>query len=265
MRIDGLKATIDKYDSFIIDVWGVLYDGRTYYEGVPELLDYLQDKKKVFLSNSPRPSSTVFERLNELGLNIRQEDIFTSGDFFREKAHNGEFKDKIFYVIGAAHNKDILDGIEIKTTEDMAKANAAIVLMFVDDEQELQIYRDMLDKAKTHNLEVFCPNPDKIVSHADGIRYTGGYFAKYYETIGGKVSYFGKPHRAIYEHVINKFSLRNTLAIGDSLETDIAGAKNLQLDSVLLLCGIHKNEHDINKLINELSLKPTYITNSFRL
>ena len=52
----NVKKLIDKYDSFILDVWGVVHDGVKPYNGVREALKLMQDAGKniVFVSNTPR-------------------------------------------------------------------------------------------------------------------------------------------------------------------------------------------------------------------
>ena len=43
--IDGISEIIDKYDFFILDIWGVIHDGREPYPNVNQALRYL---KKTF-------------------------------------------------------------------------------------------------------------------------------------------------------------------------------------------------------------------------
>ena len=81
-----------------------------------------------------------------------------------------------------------------------------------------------------------------------------GILAEYYEKIGGKVIYYGKPHNNIYEFCYKLIKGENKiLVIGDSLENDIKGANLQKLDSLLITDGIHRevnNESgvDIKKL-----------------
>ena len=38
---EGMAAVADRYDAFILDVWGVLHDGVTLYPGVVDTLERL--------------------------------------------------------------------------------------------------------------------------------------------------------------------------------------------------------------------------------
>ena len=65
----------------------------------------------------------------------------------------------------------------------------------------------------------------------------------------------------IYKFCHNKNE--NVLAIGDNIRTDIKGANNYKLDSLLTLGGLfsgQKNE-DIMKSINKKNVFPTYYIN----
>ena len=54
------------------------------------------------------------------------------------------------------------------------------------------------------------------------------------------------------------------LAIGDNLRTDIKGANNLNIDSLFIYNGVHKNEFTIDKELLELLTKYKVKTNYFQ-
>ena len=66
---DGMAALADRYDAFILDVWGVLHDGVTLYPGVVDTLERLTAAGKPFvmLTNALRRSSAVAEAIGERG------------------------------------------------------------------------------------------------------------------------------------------------------------------------------------------------------
>lgn len=270
-KIKKLQHTsIDKllknYDHFIIDVYGVIYDGREAYPRVTETLKALKNKDFIFLSNAPRPSQIVIDKLDGIGITIEPRNIITSGDFFiQEVATLEEFKGRKFFVIGEDQNEDLLKHLKIKRTSKLSEAEYVIFLMFEDDIESVSKYDEVFQNIVHNNITVLCPNPDKIVMMGDEFRYTGGTFAKKVEDLGGTVRYFGKPYEPIYSHIINKnnFDKSRTLAIGDAFETDIKGAVEVGIDSALVRTGIHSHEKDIEKLIKMYNVAPTYTINSF--
>lgn len=265
MRIDGFSEILDKYSSFIIDVYGVLHNGFDPYPGAKDMVNKLKNKKKIFLSNAPRPAKVVQQKVKSMGLDIEVSEIFTSGDYFRYRFKNGLFQNKKIFLIGEESNKDLLGDMDFPRADNMKDADAAVILMFVEEGEEMAHHFEQLEEALANKLEIYCPNPDKVVWYGPNLRYTGGYFAAKYEEMGGKVHYFGKPHREIYDHIIANHNMENILAIGDSLETDIAGANSCGIDSTLLLCGVHQKENNIEEVIKKFNIKPTYITESFKL
>jgi ribonucleotide monophosphatase NagD (HAD superfamily) len=69
-----------------------------------------------------------------------------------------------------------------------------------------------------------------------------GALARFYEALGGKVAYVGKPHAPIFAAALEQLGdpdPRRVLMIGDSLDHDIAGARAAGLLTLLLSAGVH--------------------------
>jgi ribonucleotide monophosphatase NagD (HAD superfamily) len=60
-KLNHLSEVFDAYDTFVIDLWGVIHNGIKLNEKAIEAVEQLKknSKKIVFLSNAPRPSSKV--------------------------------------------------------------------------------------------------------------------------------------------------------------------------------------------------------------
>ena len=112
-----------------------------------------------------------------------------------------------------------------------------------------------------------CANPDLVVDVGETREMCAGSLASMYEKMGGKVIYFGKPYNNIYQEVYSflnkgdKPKEGSILCIGDGLNTDIRGANNEKLDSLLVVGGLLKRSHLIEKrnrtIINEIKLNQT--------
>lgn len=77
-----LDEIIDKYDNFICDVDGVLFNGTVMIDGTPEGLQYLRDnnKKFYFVSNSSaRTRKYMVEKFKKMGITIFENEAFSSG------------------------------------------------------------------------------------------------------------------------------------------------------------------------------------------
>ena len=83
--VDGLSSPLilDNYDTFLLDMWGVMHDGRAPYEGVLRAVRKLKEsgKRLIVLSNSSKRREDAERMLVELGFDIADfHDIVTSGD-----------------------------------------------------------------------------------------------------------------------------------------------------------------------------------------
>ena len=138
----------------------------------------------------------------------------------------------------------------------------------------IPILKDALDM----NLVMFCANPDfvTIEKNNDKNIYCMGTIADLYDHMGGQVVILGKPSKEIYEESCKKIEDLNKLkivAIGDSLDHDILGANNFNIDSVLISTGIHKDLFDNGPEIglNEIkktkkwNFTPTYVCENFSI
>ena len=69
--IKGLNQVQSKYDTFFIDLWGVIHNGIQLHTGAVEVLEKLNklNKRFVLISNAPRPSRSVKNFLLKLKLN----------------------------------------------------------------------------------------------------------------------------------------------------------------------------------------------------
>ena len=70
-ELKHLSEVYKNYDTFVIDLWGVMHDGVTLNLKAIEAVDFLykNSKKIVFLSNAPRPSSKVINFIQDFSNN----------------------------------------------------------------------------------------------------------------------------------------------------------------------------------------------------
>jgi len=256
--ISSIKEISSQYDYFIFDIWGVIHDGSNAYPGVVEAISYLrqQNKKICFLSNAPRRASKVEGVLNKFGATSDLYDfILSSGEAtfldLKKNQENGfkNFGSNYFYI-GPQKDIDLLDGLDYKKVEDAAKADFALTTGFDHESSTLDEKLPQAIAAKKNNLKMICVNPDMIVVKQDGIEMIcAGTLARQYEKLGGEVIYYGKPFQSVYKMVCEFFNNpenKKILAIGDGMETDIKGAADFGIDSLLITGGILSKELSVS-------------------
>ena len=253
-RIEGLAAVAGGYDGFIVDLWGVVHDGIAPYPGALECLARLHEKPVLLLSNAPRRAGAVQVALRALGIS---DDLYsgllTSGEATWCALH--ERCDPWYaalgtrvYHLGPARDRSLIDGLGLVRVQDPAQG-AFVLNTGPDDEREgeqLGAFLPELDSCLQARLPMICANPDLEIVRG-GVRILcAGALAEYYEGRGGNVRWVGKPDPAIYDHALALMALKRerVLVIGDSLRTDIAGAKAAGMDAVWVLGGLHAGAHE---------------------
>lgn len=257
--ISNIKEISKNYDYFIFDIWGVIHDGSSVYNGALEAIQFLrsENKKICFLSNAPRRAHKIAKVLNDFGITSDLYDfIISSGEatyIDLEQNQISGFKNyqKNYLYIGPKKDIDLLDGLEYKLVQNAKDADFAITTGFDKDNSTIEEKLPQIIDAKNHNLELICVNPDMIVVKKTGEEMLcAGVIAKYYKQIGGRVVYYGKPFKSVYEISCKLFgeniNKSRILAIGDGLETDISGANDFGIDSLLITGGILSNLIDNN-------------------
>ena len=252
-KLTHLAEIYKDYDTYVIDLWGVIHNGvRLNHKAIEVVEKLIQRKKKVvFLSNAPRPSKEVKFFLQGLNMSDRYlQNIMTSGEaamLALEKESYGKF----FYHLGPDRDNSVFFKIKRNKTT-LEKCNFILCTgLFNDQERSLNYYKDLL---KDHtSKKLICTNPDLTVHRGDVEEYCAGTIAKIFESLGGETIYFGKPHKEIYRMCFNE--KEKVIAIGDNLNTDIKGANNMEIDSIFISKGVHRSEFTEENELDDLSNK----------
>ena len=259
-KLEHLSEIYTSYDTYVIDLWGVIHNGVKLNINALEAVKELEKaaKKIVFLSNAPRPSNKVKEFLKQMKMEEKYlSNIVTSGEAAMHAINQNKFG-KFFFHLGPPRDDSIFSKVKENKTE-LEKSDFILCTgLFEDHEDDLDYYKEFLKNQTSKKM--ICTNPDLIVHRGNEEEYCAGLVAKTFESIGGQVIYFGKPHAEIYKMCFGK--KEKVLAIGDNLRTDIKGANNLNIDSIFIYSGIHrnefKNEDDLNDLLKRYKVKTNY-------
>lgn len=251
----SVRTLADLYDAFIVDLWGVIHDGRMLYPGVISCLEELRTQRKaiIFLSNAPRRASRAEEVLERLGIpRTLYDTIITSGEVVFEYVQStSHHLGKYFFIIGPDSDDGLLDGlpdyIRVKHPTD---ADFVIVTGFDRDDSVLKEVLPDIEMSLVHRLPLICANPDMEVVRQNGTRaLCAGVIAYHYKKLGGEVLFFGKPYPDVYQkcrdYLAAKSESMKIAAIGDNLETDIGGANHQKIDSYLVTGGVLSAELEI--------------------
>ena len=250
-KLNHLAEIYKNYDTYVIDLWGVIHNGiKLNPKAIEAVKNLIQGKKKVvFLSNAPRPSKEVKRFLKELKMEDQYlKNIMTSGEAAM-LALQKESYGKFFYHLGPERDNSVFFKIKENKTI-LKKCNFILCTGLFDDHKEsLNYYKDLL---KGHiSKKLICTNPDLTVHRGEVEEYCAGSIAKIFEMLGGETVYFGKPYKEIYKMCFGREE--KVIAIGDNLNTDIKGANKMKIDSIFISNGVHRDEFRHDSELSELS------------
>ena len=264
----GFAPLAERYDGFILDLWGVVHDGVNPLPGAPDCLIRLREagKRVVMLSNAPRRAAAAARQMRQMGLPDGLYDgIVTSGEathiMLRNRTHPwfAALGRRVWHL-GPERDRNLLEGLDLELVERPAEAEFLLNTGPDDHRNPTAIdpFLPDLEEAAAHRLKMICANPDLEVIRGGQRVICAGLLAQHYETLGGEVFSLGKPDPAIYGPILDQLDLPKDriLAVGDALRTDIAGAAAIGVDACWVLGGIHGGQADPKLAAEEAGLKP---------
>ena len=238
-----MLETIRAKKGFICDMDGVIYHGNEVLPGVKEFLDWLykNDKKFLFLTNSSeRSPMELSQKLSRMGLSVDESHFYTSAlataHFLKHQKPGCSV-----YCIGEAGLYNAL-------------YNAGIVMNDVNPdyvvvgETQTYNYQNICKAVKLVNngAKLIGTNPD-MTGPTEGNVIVPACRALIapIELATGKSAYFlGKPNPLMMRTGIRLLDCdtKDTVIIGDRMDTDIIAGIESGVDTVLVLSGVTSRE-----------------------
>lgn len=232
-----------KKKGFLIDMDGVIYKGSEPIPGAVEFINGLRDKGLPFLfltNNSQRTSRDVCYKLNKMGFQVNDTDIFTcamaTARYLASKKENGTA-----YVIGEGGLLTELYNAGYSIVDDQPDyviigEGRTIMLESVDKAINM-----IMKGAKliATNLDPNCPMGNGKYRAGCGALVAMLEFAS-----GIKAFSVGKPSPVMMRMARKTLQLTTdeTVMIGDTMGTDILGAGSMGFTTVLTLSGVTHEE-----------------------
>ena len=255
------------YDAVLSDVWGVIHNGLAASSHACDALMRMRARGGVvvLITNAPRPSEQVVRQLEHLHVPREAYDaIVSSGDLTRAtvKGRRGQS----LYHLGPERDRSIFTGLDVHFAPPES-ADYVVCTGLEDDETEMpDDYRARLEAMLARKLFMVCGNPDVVVERGSELVYCAGALADLYANMGGEVLYAGKPYRPIYDMALakadaaagRKISRSRVLAVGDSVRTDLKGARTAGIDFLFVTSGIHAEELGGRERPDDTALMTTF-------
>ena len=233
-----------KYRLILCDVWGVVHNGVDLYPRAAERLRQWRTEGRcvILLTNAPRTEEAVEQQLGRIGL---------PRDCWDAIATSGEAGISALNAIGAPvgfigteSDQDVLESRKVQIAKGDVFTDLACTGIR-EGQPDPQSYRLELERLLSRDVHMHCLNPDRLVVRGGVPEACAGAIADIYQMLGGRVTWYGKPFPAIYEHALHRAGdppMNEVLAVGDGLQTDILGAARMGFDTIFVAGGIHGGE-----------------------
>ena len=220
----------DLFDSFLIDLDGVVYVGEKPTYKAAEISDRLvkAGKEIIFITNDPRRSSAGYaKKLSDIGIKTAVKNIVTSASaisiHIRSKYNTDS---KTAFVIGSDNLKREVEKTGLKLISKKSKSSSDFVVVGGHNKVDY----DDLKKATLcirSGALFFATNSDPYYPTSEGlVPATGALVAAVETASASKATIVGKPKRIMFDIAKSLLTNKKKVAvIGDRLDTDIAGGK----------------------------------------
>ncbi len=249
-QIKGILADID----------GTLYFKGSAISGTIEAVEELRKKgiKLLFLTNTDSKSPrTVFNTLNEYGFSIKERELFTPIIALKEFLE--EYPDKKIYLVTTEEVKEEFQKFrQIKSSE---VPDFVIIGDFQDnwDVNRLNVAFKYVIK---HKAKLLGTQGNKYYLDRNGepVIDTGSFVWMIANAANVTPKIFGKPSKEYFVQALKKLDLlaKDTVVIGDDIESDIEGALNANIRGILVKTGKGKFFNPL-----ESEIHPNMVINSF--
>jgi len=251
-----VNASKNRFDGVIFDVDGVLEFQGVVYPGALELLDHLRDRDmtvRVLTNSTLKSRRTCAERLNAKGFHIDKEEIITAS--YATAQYLKTLHPRSCWVMLNG------EGLEEFRTFHLDERNPEYIVL--GDLREDFNFHNMNQALKLllQGSKLVVMITEKVDNSMGDVELTVGAYGKMLaDAARVEATYIGKPNRIIFDMTLETMNIEknNILMVGDKIESDIRGAKNVGIQSALVKAGEFK-ESDL-----ESDIKPDYLCESIQ-
>ena len=234
-------ALMDEYDGFLVDLDGVVWEGRELLPGAVEALSALlaAGKEIVFVTNNSvsRPASYA-ARLREAGIDVADERVVTGGEATARLVAERVGSGATAFVIGAPRFKEAVAEAGLAVLDGEAGTTADAVVVSAHREFD---YEELLTatRALQNGAQLFGTSRDPTLPMPGGAWPGTGATLAAVETASGKrAETGGKPERYLFDQARALIPDAARVAmVGDRPASDIEGGRRAGLDTILVLTG----------------------------
>lgn len=246
------------YDVLLFDLDGTLYRGADAVPGAVEAVAAQRSRSFYVTNNASRRPAEVADHLRELGYPAADDEVVTSSQAGARLLAENLAPGAEVMVVGAAALCEEVERVGLVPVRTSGPNTAAVVQGHSPD----TAWPVLAEAAFAIRAGAYwvATNTDATLPLARGLAPGNGAMVSALVTATDRQpEVAGKPFRALMQDAIDRSGGHHPLVIGDRLDTDIAGAVTVGLDSLLVLTGV-STAADL--LAADRSMRPTYLAHS---
>jgi glycerol 3-phosphatase-2 len=264
------ETLVAMHDALLLDLDGVVYIGA---EPVPHATEALNDAAQsgvrvVYVTNNAsRPPSAVCEQLVGMGLDVRERDIMTSAQAGAQLASEQFEPGSRVLAVGGPGVAAALTEAGLNAVDAMeglgSPAGDDVEAVLQGFGRELSWYAlARASQAVSGGATWIATNTDMTIPTEYGIVPGNGTLVQAV-AVATKATpaVVGKPFARIFKAAAEKSDARMPLVVGDRLDTDILGASNSEMASLLVLTGV---SGALDLWLADPGYRPTFIGSDLR-
>ena len=251
--IDVLK----RMRGIILDIDGTLFRGEDPLVDLKDLFGLFEARQWEFVvaTNNTKSAAEYQRRFRKQGIEVAAEHILTCAEATAEYIRKNHPKRHLVYVIG---KEALKDEIRARGFEVLVGREKQADLVVVGGDFDLTY--EKLKNAILHiqdGARLIGTNPDLLIPTEEGLLPEAGTTLAAIEAATGMHPIIiGKPEPILFQMAVEKMGLSpdQVLMIGDRLDTDIKGARQAGIYSVLVETGV-----DSRRSVEQKGIHPDFV------
>ncbi|MFI9781608.1 HAD hydrolase-like protein [Streptomyces sp. NPDC051956] len=235
------RALNEAYDTALLDLDGVVYAGGDAIAHAPESLAVARGAGMglaYVTNNALRTPDAVAEHLTELGIPTEAADVITSAQAVARLISEQVPDGSRVLVIGGEGLRVALRERGLEPVDSADDEPVAVVQGYGGPDLAWGRFAEAC-YAIARGVPWFASNTDLTIPSARGIAPGNGAAVEVVRiATGAQPQVAGKPLPPMHRETILRTGAERPLVIGDRLDTDIEGAFNGEVDSLLVLTGV---------------------------
>lgn len=253
-------ALQSSFDAFLLDLDGTVWEGGQALPGAVEVLNAAEAQLVFITNNASRGPEVVAEMLSDIGIPTFREQVLTSAEAAVEMVTGVVEKQAKVLVLGSDSFKSLAREAGLTVVESADERPKAVLQGHNPETGWAELSEAAL--AIRNGARFFASNLDTTLPSERGLCVgNGSMVAAVVSATGVEPQSAGKPGPAMFLSAVQRLKAQRPLAIGDRLNTDIAGAVAADIPVLHVLTGVSRHWALLRANNAE---RPTYIAEDLR-